>query len=64
MPIAEINGHAIHYEDVGEGTPILLGHSFLCTGDLVRAVHWRHGRDACGANRSRTRQPRIMNSSG
>ena len=36
MPIAEINCQAIHYEDVGAGTPIILGHSFLCTGDMWR----------------------------
>ena len=36
MPIAEINSQAIHYEDVGAGAPIILGHSFLCTGDMWR----------------------------
>jgi len=36
MPIAEINGQQIHYEDVGSGTPIILGHSFLCTGEMWR----------------------------
>lgn len=36
MPIAEVNGQRIHYEDVGEGRPIILGHSFLCTGDMWR----------------------------
>ena len=36
MPIAEANGQRIYYEDVGEGTPIILGHSFLCTGDMWR----------------------------
>ena len=37
MPSAEVNGQRIHYEDMGSGTPIILGHSFLCSGDMWRA---------------------------
>ena len=36
MPIADVNHQKIYYEDVGSGPTIVLGHSFLCTGDMWR----------------------------
>ena len=30
-------GQRIHYADQGHGVPVLLGHSFLCSGDM-----WEH----------------------
>ncbi|MEC9465930.1 MAG: alpha/beta hydrolase [Myxococcota bacterium] len=36
MPVANINGHQIHYETHGEGAPLLLIHSFLCNTDMWR----------------------------
>lgn len=36
MAIAELRDQQIFYEDIGSGTPIVLGHSFLCTGDMWR----------------------------
>jgi len=34
MPDIETNGVRIHFEDVGAGPPIVLGHSFLCSGEM------------------------------
>jgi len=34
MPFIEREGITIYFEDVGEGPPVVLGHSFLCTGDM------------------------------
>lgn len=34
MAIVERNGSRIYYESMGEGPAIVLGHSFLCTGDM------------------------------
>lgn len=34
MPSIERNGVRIHYEDVGSGPPVVLGHSFLCSGEM------------------------------
>jgi len=34
MPSIERNGVRIHFEDVGSGPPIVLGHSFLCSGEM------------------------------
>jgi len=40
MPEATNNDQRIYYEDTGQGTPIVLGHSFLCSGDMWRGqVH-------------------------
>ena len=36
MPNVERNGVRIYYEDVGAGPPVVLGHSFLCSGDMWR----------------------------
>ena len=36
MPHANVNKQHIYYEDVGSGPPIVLGHSFLCTGEMWR----------------------------
>ncbi len=37
MPFLEHNGLSLHYEEIGSGPPILLGHSFFCSGEM-----WRH----------------------
>lgn len=37
MPKIHRNGFDLYFDDQGEGTPILLGHSFLCSGEM-----WRH----------------------
>ena len=37
MPIVERNGVQIYFEDMGEGPPVVLGHSFLCSGEM-----WSH----------------------
>lgn len=34
MPSIEHAGHNIYYEDVGEGPVLVLGHSFLCSGEM------------------------------
>jgi len=34
MPEIERNGVRIHFEDVGSGPPVVLGHSFLCSGEM------------------------------
>jgi pimeloyl-ACP methyl ester carboxylesterase len=34
MPSIERNGVKIHFEDVGLGPPVVLGHSFLCSGEM------------------------------
>jgi 3-oxoadipate enol-lactonase len=36
MAIAENQGQHIFFDDVGSGTPVVLGHSFLCTGEMWR----------------------------
>lgn len=36
MAVARVNGLDIYFEDVGSGMPVVLGHSFLCTGDMWR----------------------------
>ena len=36
MPFIENQHHQIYYEDVGEGPPVLLGHSFFCSGEMWR----------------------------
>ena len=36
MPKLETNGVRIHYEEVGAGPPVVLGHSFLCSGEMWR----------------------------
>lgn len=36
MPYADSQGLAIHYEDTGSGPPVVLGHSFLCSGAMWR----------------------------
>lgn len=36
MPVAHNGGVAIAYEDAGSGRPLLLGHSFLCSGAMWR----------------------------
>lgn len=36
MAIAKLRDQQIFYEDIGSGTPIVFGHSFLCTGDMWR----------------------------
>ena len=36
MAIAENRGQQIFFEDVGSGTPLVLGHSFLCSGAMWR----------------------------
>ena len=37
MPFFEHNGLSLHYEEIGSGPPILLGHSFFRSGEM-----WRH----------------------
>lgn len=34
MAIAETQGQHIFFDDVGSGTPVVLGHSFLCNGEM------------------------------
>ena len=34
MPSIERNGIRIHFEDAGSGPPVVLGHSFLCSGEM------------------------------
>ena len=34
MPDIEREGIRIHFEDVGSGPPVVLGHSFLCSGEM------------------------------
>jgi pimeloyl-ACP methyl ester carboxylesterase len=34
MPTVDSQGLSIHYEESGSGPPIILGHSFLCSGDM------------------------------
>lgn len=47
MPFADNQGLSISFEDVGAGTPVVLGHSFLCAGTMWRgqvpalAEHYR-----------------------
>lgn len=36
MPFADNQGLAIYFEDVGTGPPLVLGHSFLCSGQMWR----------------------------
>lgn len=36
MPFIENQHQQIHYEEVGVGPPILLGHSFFCSGEMWR----------------------------
>ena len=36
MPAIEHQGLSIHYEEAGQGPPIVLGHSFLCDGQMWR----------------------------
>lgn len=36
MAIAEHQGQHIFFDDVGCGSPVVLGHSFLCTGEMWR----------------------------
>lgn len=36
MPNVQVNGQGIYYEEAGSGPPIILGHSFLCSGDMWR----------------------------
>lgn len=36
MPTIERNGVQIYFEDVGSGPAIVLGHSFLCSGEMWR----------------------------
>jgi len=38
MPTVERDGIAIHYEVTGSGPPLLLAHSFLCSGELWAPV--------------------------
>ena len=48
MPTIERDGVSIHYEDRGEGLPVIFGHSFLANGEM-----WRHQVDAlCGRHRT------------
>jgi pimeloyl-ACP methyl ester carboxylesterase len=46
MPTIERDGLQIHFEDVGSGPPVVLGHSFLCSGEMwapqVPALAERH----------------------
>jgi len=37
MPSIERNGVKIHFEDVGSGPPVVMGHSILCSGEM-----WMH----------------------
>lgn len=34
MPTIEHDGNTIYFEDVGEGPVVVLGHSFLCSGEM------------------------------
>ena len=34
MPLIEHAGRSIYYEDVGDGPVLVLGHSFLCSGEM------------------------------
>ena len=34
MPDIDANGVRIHFEDSGSGLPVVLGHSFLCSGEM------------------------------
>jgi len=34
MPSIERDGLQIHFEDLGSGPPVVLGHSFLCSGEM------------------------------
>ena len=34
MPSIERNGVKIHFEEVGTGPPVVLGHSILCSGEM------------------------------
>ena len=36
MPTIENHGVRIFYEEMGSGTPLVLGHSFLCSGEMWR----------------------------
>ena len=36
MALAQVQDQQIFYEDIGSGEPVVLGHSFLCTGDMWR----------------------------
>lgn len=36
MSFAEIRGQRLYFDDIGSGTPIVLGHSYLCTGQMWR----------------------------
>jgi pimeloyl-ACP methyl ester carboxylesterase len=36
MPAIENRGVRIFFEDLGSGTPLVLGHSFLCSGEMWR----------------------------
>ena len=36
MPFLEDNGRSLHYEEIGSGPSILLGHSFFCSGEMWR----------------------------
>ena len=40
MPQIERNGTSVFFDDQGDGTPIVLGHSFLCSGEM-----WTHQLD-------------------
>lgn len=46
MAFVDVHDQRIFYEDCGSGTPVVLGHSFLCTGDMwreqVRALESRY----------------------
>lgn len=37
MPVIQHDGVTIYFEDVGEGQAVVLGHSFLCSGDMWAA---------------------------
>ena len=34
MPSIDKGGVNIHFEDVGSGPPVVMGHSFLCSGEM------------------------------
>jgi pimeloyl-ACP methyl ester carboxylesterase len=36
MPTIDRDGVSIYFEDVGSGLPVVLGHSFLCSGEMWR----------------------------
>jgi len=36
MPFVDVHDQRIHFDDVGAGPPVVLGHSFLCTGEMWR----------------------------